>query len=724
MKYHKIYLIFVNISDHNIHIEKLITFNRGKFLMKKKKYQESADAFSKVLELDSDSVISLKFRAKCFYAMEKFNESKVDCEIGLNLFIREPVDLINFFLELLEKNKECLEKISESKNEHLQTFLKAEKFFEEAQTELSTMSYEKALESLKPAIDFFPHETKYTLAAADCYVSLEKYEEALQAIFKIIKHDKKCFQAYVIGTKCSLKLGKTECAEKLLTTFDEHVNDSLFRENLNHPEIKRLKALQLKIEETFEAENFEDCLEKIEEASKIATASSSYFATKVECLLRTKRFEEADKMISNNLNNLPNDADSIFLKGLKLYLQFWDEKSIKHFEDALIIQPNFKKCQEFYTKAKKIVQVRTLAEKQFQAHDFEEAVKSFSQLLTIDQSHHVMNTRILYRRGFSHYHLKHFKEAIDDFTDALKLDKNLLDSLKMRAKIHLALEEFADCIIDCEEYLKLEESEEVKKILEIARAKLKSSKPVDHYKVLGVSKNATPDEIRNAKRVKTLEFHTDKHPTATEIDKKKLTRKLNEVVAAYNYLIANADQKEIPKSETFHEKPKKSGTFFNNRSESSKPFYDQQKTNSNQRGFSADESSSSSFSGSSTSFENARQSSTTFRSAPPFVPQTHLFNPTPLNSSFGGGCNGMVREGNGFRPCKKTINRTANEKTPSSSNLFASLNFQNSSKIPECYSVSSGYSSSSSSNQCTAMVMDRSTKTMRQCRNTRNCPHH
>ena len=53
----------------------------------------------------------------------------------------------------------------------------------------------------------------------------------------------------------------------------------------------------------------------------------------------------------------------------------------------------------------------------------------------------------------------------------------------------------------------------------------------DYYEVLGISKNATEDEIKKAYRKKAIEFHPDKNPGNTEAEEK-----FKEAAEAYDVL--------------------------------------------------------------------------------------------------------------------------------------------------------------------------------------------
>lgn len=58
----------------------------------------------------------------------------------------------------------------------------------------------------------------------------------------------------------------------------------------------------------------------------------------------------------------------------------------------------------------------------------------------------------------------------------------------------------------------------------------------DYYKILGITKNATPEEIKKAYRRLSLKFHPDKQHDKSESEKKEAEEKFKEIAEAYSVL--------------------------------------------------------------------------------------------------------------------------------------------------------------------------------------------
>ena len=227
-------------------------------------------------------------------------------------------------------------------------------------------------------------------------------------------------------------------------------------------------------------------------------------------------------------------------------------------------------------RAKTLRQKKEEGNTLFKSSNWNGAYNTYTEALTIDPCNKRTNAKLYCNRAIAGakvivfllcscikltqqlflMQLKKFRESVADCTAALDLDDGYVKALTRRARSFLELEEYDDAVRDAEKALKLERSEDNKRLLQQAKLELRKSKRKDYYKILGVGKTANEDEIKKAYRKRALVHHpglnesfyhyfryvysfvlnSDRHANATEAERKEHEKKFKEVGEAYGVL--------------------------------------------------------------------------------------------------------------------------------------------------------------------------------------------
>lgn len=115
----------------------------------------------------------------------------------------------------------------------------------------------------------------------------------------------------------------------------------------------------------------------------------------------------------------------------------------------------------------------------------------------------------------------------------------------------MELEEYEEAVRDYEKAHRLDRHNgEIRRGLQQAKLELKRSKRKDYYKILGVGRGASEDEIKKAYRKRALSHHPDRHSNATEDEKQEHEKKFKEIGEAYGVL---SDSKKKARYDNGHD---------------------------------------------------------------------------------------------------------------------------------------------------------------------------
>lgn len=311
------------------------------------------------------------------------------------------------------------------------------------------------------------------------------------------------------------------------------------RSNVLNAEIQsvlQLRDLEAKSVISYDKKDFRTTVFQMDSALKIAPACQRYKLLKAECLALLGRVEEANDIAVNVMKTDSTAADAVFVRGLCLYYLDNLDKSVIHFQRTLSLDPDHQKAKVWRVKTRQLKEKKDHGNELFKAGKFREAHAAYSEALQIDEGNKEVNSKLYYNRALMSYKLDSKKDSVRDCNSALNIKSDYLKAILLRAKCHNELEEYEECVRDYEQALKLEKTQEIKGMLRDAKLALKRSKRKDYYKILGVGKNATDDEIKKAYRKRALIHHPDRHANSTDDEKKEQEKKFKEVGQAYSVL--------------------------------------------------------------------------------------------------------------------------------------------------------------------------------------------
>ncbi|XP_069705184.1 dnaJ homolog subfamily C member 7 [Periplaneta americana] len=397
-----------------------------------------------------------------------------------------------------------------------------------------TKKYQQAIPFYTEAIELCPDSPAYYGNRSACYMMLHQYKDALEDARKSVALDTSFVKGYIRIAKCSLALGDLTAADNAITTVKElnPGNTSIL------PEIQKLEVIRRFEEEGNKAYQKQDyrkvvfCMDRILEQ----VPCTRFKLKKAECLAFLGRYQEAQEIANDILHVDKQNADAVYVRGMCLYYQDNVERAFSHFQHVLRLAPDHQKAMDIYKRAKALKQKKEEGNEVFKAGRFNEAYNLYTDALKIDPHNKSTNAKLYFNRATVCSKLGRLNEAVADCSSALELDENYLKALLRRAKCYMDLNDFEEAVRDYEKALKMDKSRENKRLLQEAKLALKKSKRKDYYKILGVDKNASTDEIKKAYRKRALVHHPDRHANASDGEKKEQEKKFKEVGEAYGIL--------------------------------------------------------------------------------------------------------------------------------------------------------------------------------------------
>ncbi|CAL9699657.1 unnamed protein product [Knipowitschia caucasica] len=411
----------------------------------------------------------------------------------------------------------------------------AEGFKEQGNAFYSNKDYSEAFNFYTKAIDACPKNASYYGNRAATLMMLCRFREALEDSQQAVRLDDCFMKGHLREGKCHLSLGNAMAAgrsfQKVLEL--EPSNREALQENKHASTILDLERMA---DSSFEKRDFRKVVYCMDRALSWASACHRFKILKAECLALLGRYPEAQSVASDILRMDSTNADALYVRGLCLYYEDCIEKAVQFFVQALRMAPDHEKARLACRNAKALKAKKEEGNQMFKNCNYDAAHQLYTQALAIDRNNIKTNAKLYCNRATAGAKLKKVSEAISDCSSAIRLDDSYVKAYLRRAQCYMDTEQYEEAVRDYEKVYQTEKTSEHKHLLKTAQLELKKSKRKDYYKVLGVGKNATDDEIKKAYRKRALMHHPDRHSSATPEIQKEEEKKFKEVGEAFTVL--------------------------------------------------------------------------------------------------------------------------------------------------------------------------------------------
>ena len=260
----------------------------------------------------------------------------------------------------------------------------------------------------------------------------------------------------------------------------------------------------------------------------------------LESMVNSYQIEEALNYYKNDFNQNEKQLENVQILIIKAY--FNDGKYEKSKQLLLNYLSNAKdsnlieKIKKLSDKLEQIESLKEKANNYYKENNFTEAINVYNELLSLDNNNKIFNALILSNRSLCYYKMRDLFNALHDINASIKLNDKYWKSFQRRANINIRLKYSEQAKDDLRRVLELDPSnKEARKLLEDILKEERKKGNKDLYTILGVSQNATFEEIRKEYKKLAFKWHPDRNG---ETEEKKIfaEKKFKEINAAYNIL--------------------------------------------------------------------------------------------------------------------------------------------------------------------------------------------
>ncbi|KAK2860440.1 hypothetical protein Q7C36_004606 [Tachysurus vachellii] len=305
-----------------------------------------------------------------------------------------------------------------------------------------------------------------------------------------------------------------------------------------HNQLRRVEELEQLQEEAHKAHHRGDyttTIQVLERVIEISPWDPESRELRAECYIRIGEPKKAILDLTPAAR-LRTDNRAAFLKLSRLLYDLGQHhESLSEIRECLKLDQDDKECFAHYKQVKKLSKQLDSAEELISEQRYQEAIEKYESVMRTEPNVHFYTNKAKERICFCLVKNKKAEEAVDTCSEAHQRDPQNIHILRDRAEAYILLQEYEKAVEDYQEAREFDQgNQEIREGLERAQKLLKMSRKRDYYKILGVSRTASKQEIIKAYRKLAQQWHPDNFQS--EEEKKKAEKKFIDIASAKEVL--------------------------------------------------------------------------------------------------------------------------------------------------------------------------------------------
>lgn len=234
------------------------------------------------------------------------------------------------------------------------------------------------------------------------------------------------------------------------------------------------------------------------------------------------RCDRAMRLTLQVIRGDPSNVQAYAIRGLALCLKVDFDQGMKHLKESLRLDPDHAESQRLHRRMKRAGSALERGRAAVAKRDFDVAVEGFTESLEAAEApaQSPLMATTLAERANAHLRRKDYDASLADCARAIASQEDHKPAYFTQATVLFNLGKPQEAADSLASLLRMDPGDEtVRRHHEKALFEVRRAKRPDYYAILGISSVASLPEIKQAYKVRCMEWHPDRHAMKSEEEK-------------------------------------------------------------------------------------------------------------------------------------------------------------------------------------------------------------